>query len=45
MPAARPTIAGIGLIVVGLPVYEYFNRRSGELEPLNWLQNDEPGAE
>lgn len=38
-------IAGIGLIVVGLPVYEYFNRRSGELEPLNWLQNDEPGAE
>jgi APA family basic amino acid/polyamine antiporter len=38
-------IAGIGLIVVGLPVYEYFNRRSSELEPLNWLQNDEPGAE
>ena len=29
-------IAGIGLIIVGLPMYEYFNRRMSELEPLNW---------
>jgi len=29
-------IAGIGLIVVGLPLYEYFNRRLSEIEPLNW---------
>ncbi len=32
--------AGIALIVIGLPIYEYFNRRSGEQEPLNWLQDD-----
>jgi APA family basic amino acid/polyamine antiporter len=29
-------IAGIGLIVIGLPLYEYFNRRLTEIEPLNW---------
>jgi APA family basic amino acid/polyamine antiporter len=29
-------IAGIGLIIAGLPIYEYFNRRGGALEPLNW---------
>jgi len=29
-------IAGIGLIIVGLPLYEYFNRRLSEIEPLNW---------
>lgn len=34
-------LAGIGLIVVGLPMYEYFNRRGRALEPLNWLQDDE----
>jgi len=35
---ATPTraLAGIGLIIVGLPVYEYFNRNGVELEPLNW---------
>jgi hypothetical protein len=22
-------------------LYEYFTRRGGELEPLNWLQDDE----
>lgn len=33
-------IGGIGLIVVGLPLYEYFNRRGRELEPLNWLQDE-----
>ena len=32
--------AGIGLIVIGLPIYEYFNRRSVAKEPLNWLQDD-----
>jgi APA family basic amino acid/polyamine antiporter len=34
-------VAGIGLIIVGLPVYEYFNRRAGKMEPLNWLQDEE----
>ena len=29
-------IAGIGLIIAGLPLYEYFNRRLTEIEPLNW---------
>lgn len=29
-------LAGVGLIIVGLPVYAYFNRRGEELEPLNW---------
>jgi len=33
-------LAGIGLIVVGLPIYEYFNRR-GEHEPLNWLDDEQ----
>jgi hypothetical protein len=28
------------LIVVGLPIYEYFNRRS-EHEPLNWLDQEQ----
>jgi len=34
-------IAGIGLIIVGLPVYEYFNRRGGASEPLNWQLDDQ----
>ncbi len=33
-------LAGLGLIVVGLPIYEYFNRR-GEHEPLNWLDDEQ----
>jgi APA family basic amino acid/polyamine antiporter len=33
-------LAGIGLIVVGLPIYEYFNRR-GKHEPLNWLDDEQ----
>jgi APA family basic amino acid/polyamine antiporter len=34
-------IAGIGLIIVGLPVYAYFNRRGDASEPLNWQLDDE----
>jgi APA family basic amino acid/polyamine antiporter len=34
-------IAGIGLIIAGLPIYEYFNHRSGESESLNWQSDDE----
>jgi APA family basic amino acid/polyamine antiporter len=34
-------IAGIGLIIVGLPIYEYFNRRGRASEPLNWQLDDE----
>ena len=34
-------LAGIGLIVIGLPIYEYFIRRGGAMEPLNWpLEED-----
>jgi len=33
-------IAGIGLIIAGLPIYEYFNRRGGASEPLNWQLDD-----
>jgi APA family basic amino acid/polyamine antiporter len=32
---------GIGLIVVGLPLYEYFKRHGRELEPLNWTEAGE----
>jgi len=34
-------IAGIGLIIAGLPVYQYFNRRADASEPLNWQLDDE----
>lgn len=30
-------IAGIGLIVAGLPVYAYFSRKDTEAEPISWL--------
>jgi len=33
-------IAGIGLIIAGLPFYQYFNRRAGASEPLNWQLDD-----
>ena len=33
-------VAGIGLIVAGLPVYAYFSRHSGEAEPISWLGDD-----
>ena len=31
---------GIGLIVIGLPVYEYFRRRAGEVTPPFWDGDD-----
>jgi APA family basic amino acid/polyamine antiporter len=34
-------IGGIGLVMLGLPLYEYFNRRNVEKESLDWLQGDE----
>lgn len=34
-------LAGLGLIVVGLPVYEYFRRRAGTVVPPVWRQGDE----
>jgi hypothetical protein len=34
-------IGGIGLIIVGLPLYGYFDRRCVELEPLDWPQRDQ----
>ncbi len=37
-------LAGIGLIIVGLPVYEYFNRNGVELEPLNWSLGNEDSS-
>ena len=33
-------IAGIGLIVVGLPIYEYFTRRGDALPEPNWLGDE-----
>lgn len=33
-------LAGIGLIVVGLPVYRYFARRAGDLDSIVWLGSD-----
>jgi len=39
---ATPTraLAGIGLIIIGLPVYEYFLRRAGTVIPPVWRQGD-----
>ena len=34
-------LAGIGLIIIGLPVYEYFIRRAGTVVPPVWRQNEE----
>ena len=33
-------LAGIGLIIIGLPVYEYSLRRAGTVIPPIWRQND-----
>jgi APA family basic amino acid/polyamine antiporter len=33
-------LSGIGLIVIGLPVYEYFRRRAGEVTPPFWDGDD-----
>ena len=39
---ATPTraLAGIGLIIIGLPVYEYFIRRAGAVVPPVWRPGD-----
>lgn len=37
-------LAGIGLIIIGLPVYEYFLRRAGNVVPPFWRQDDEQGG-
>jgi APA family basic amino acid/polyamine antiporter len=39
---ATPTraLAGIGLIIIGLPVYEYFLRRAGTVVPPAWRAGD-----
>jgi APA family basic amino acid/polyamine antiporter len=34
-------LAGIGLIVLGLPVYEYFVRRAGKVVPPAWRHDEE----
>lgn len=33
-------LAGIGLIVLGLPLYEYFRRRAGTVTPPFWHHDD-----
>jgi len=33
-------LAGIVLIIAGLPVYEYFRRRAGEVTPPFWQRDD-----
>ena len=37
-------LAGIGLIIVGLPVYEYFLRRAGKVVPPFWRRDDKHGG-
>ncbi len=37
-------LAGIGLIVAGLPVYAYFRRRAGDVVPPFWKGDDEDGG-
>lgn len=32
---------GIGLIVIGLPFYEYFVRRAGRVVPPSWRHDEE----
>lgn len=44
MATPSRAIAGIGLIILGLPVYEYFNRRGEATEPLTWRFDDEDSA-
>jgi APA family basic amino acid/polyamine antiporter len=42
---ATPTraLAGLGLVIIGLPVYEYFLRRAGKVVPPFWRENEEQG--
>ncbi len=37
-------LAGIGLIIAGLPVYEYFLRRAGDVVPPFWDDHEENGS-
>jgi APA family basic amino acid/polyamine antiporter len=37
-------LAGIALIIVGLPMYEYFRRRAGDVVPPFWQHDDEDGG-
>jgi APA family basic amino acid/polyamine antiporter len=34
-------LAGVGLIIIGLPVYEYFLRRAGKVVPPFWREDEE----
>jgi len=34
-------LAGIGLIIIGLPLYEYFIRRAGTVVPPSWRHDEE----
>jgi APA family basic amino acid/polyamine antiporter len=36
MATPMRALAGIGLIIIGLPVYEYFRRRAGKVTPPIW---------
>jgi APA family basic amino acid/polyamine antiporter len=44
MATPSRALAGIGLIIIGLPVYEFFLRRAGKEVPPFWRQDDEPGG-
>jgi APA family basic amino acid/polyamine antiporter len=43
---ATPTraLAGLGLVIIGLPVYEYFLRRAGKVVPPFWREDEEQGG-
>jgi len=34
-------LAGVGLIIIGLPVYEYYRRRAGEVIPPFWREGED----
>jgi len=36
-------LAGVGLIIIGLPVYEYFLRRAGKVVPPFWREDKQQG--
>jgi hypothetical protein len=38
-------LTGIGLIVMGLPLYEYFRRRAGTVPPPVWREDNKTHEE
>ena len=34
-------LAGVGLILIGLPIYQYFEKRMDRVGPANWFGAEE----